>query len=216
MKSEATVIVLATCWLGMLAATGCARLRPHAAPAASAVAKPAPPPPATNERASNEPISVPQTEVVLPQPQPIQAEALAAAQTTSPRTPEQPNQSAKPRPAAPKPEPRQATVQPPPVPAGPLPQPPNTSATRRRIRPVESAAERRRMQNEISARQRQALDILAKAKNRQLSDAEKGTVERIQGFLEQTDAAVRDQDLQQAQALSSRALLLCQELNSEK
>jgi hypothetical protein len=81
---------------------------------------------------------------------------------------------------------------------------------------VESAAERRRLQNEISNRQRQALDILAKARARQLSDAEKSTADRIQAFLEQTDAAIRDQDLQQAAALSSRALLLCQELNPEK
>jgi len=80
---------------------------------------------------------------------------------------------------------------------------------------VESAAERRRLQNEISSRQRQAQDILAKARTRQLSDSEKYTADRIQAFLDQTEAAVKDQDLQQAAALSNRALLLCQELNEK-
>ena len=59
-------------------------------------------------------------------------------------------------------------------------------------------------------------DNLAKAKSRRLSDAEKSAVERIQAFLEQTDSALKEQDLQQAAALSNRALLLSQDLNSEK
>jgi hypothetical protein len=84
------------------------------------------------------------------------------------------------------------------------------------MRPVESAAEKQRLLTEIGARQRQVQDILAKAKTRQLSDAEKGAAERIQAFLEQTEAALKDQDLQQAEALSNRALLLCPELNPGK
>jgi hypothetical protein len=72
------------------------------------------------------------------------------------------------------------------------------------------------MLNEIGGRQRLAQDILAKARTRPLSDAEKGAADRIQAFLEQTAAALKDQDLQQAEALSNRALLLSQELNSGK
>jgi hypothetical protein len=60
------------------------------------------------------------------------------------------------------------------------------------------------------------LDNLAKAKGRRLSDAEKSAVDRIQAFLEQTDSALKDQDLQQAAAFCNRALLLSQDLNSEK
>ena len=48
-----------------------------------------------------------------------------------------------------------------------------------------------------------------------MSDSEKYTADRIQAFLDQTEAAVKDQDLQQAAALSNRALLLCQELNEK-
>ena len=94
------------------------------------------------------------------------------------------------------------------------PQPPPVS--RRRIRPVESAAQRRRLEGLIAARQRQAQDALVKVKTRQLSDVEKNTAERIQAFLDQTDEALKDQDLQLAEALSSRAALLSQELAPEK
>jgi hypothetical protein len=81
---------------------------------------------------------------------------------------------------------------------------------------VESAAERQRLTAEIATKQKQVQENLGKVRSRQLSEAEKNTLERVLAFLEQTDAALRDQDLQQAAALSSRALLLSQELNPEK
>jgi hypothetical protein len=65
----------------------------------------------------------------------------------------------------------------------------------------------------ISAQQQKVQEVLAKTKNRQLTEAEKSAVDRIQAFLEQTTAALKDQDLQQADALSKRALLLSQELD---
>src|SRR5205085_1043845 len=126
------------------------------------------------------------------------------------------NQTGKPArtPAGPKPEPRQQTV------TGPTPAPAPPAATqppsRRRIRPVESAAERRRLQSQILNRQRHVQDVLSKARARQLSEAEKVAVDRIQAFLEQSEAALKDQDLQQAEALSNRAFLLSQELSGEK
>ena len=68
---------------------------------------------------------------------------------------------------------------------------------------------------EIAGRQRQVQDVLAKAKNRQLSEKDKSAVERIQSFLEQTETALKDEDFQQAEALSSRALLLTQDLSDK-
>jgi len=68
---------------------------------------------------------------------------------------------------------------------------------------------------EISTRKRQVQDTLSKARNRQLSEKEKNSVERIQAFLEQTETALKNQDLQQAAALSNRALLLSQDLNEK-
>jgi hypothetical protein len=203
----ALLIVLAV----SLVTVGCAAKAAHTAPVA------APPAPLTTlTPAPEEPVSIAQTNIYLPKAQPIQADAVAAPPPELPPAPEPLNQTAKPRnAAAPKPAPRQETgvqtVQgPPPPPVNP------TTTSRRRIRPVESATERHRMLTEIAARQRQVQDILAKAKTRQLSDAEKGAAERIQSFLEQTEAALKDQDLHQAEALSNRALLLCPELNLGK
>jgi hypothetical protein len=212
MKFNAIFVLLAA---GCIGTVGCAAKAARTAPI---------PPPATpqaqptiNSSATDEPISVAQTNVVLPKPQPIQAEALAAPPQETPPAPEPANQTAKPRvPAAAKPEPRQQagaqTAQGP----VPPPPPPNPTTSRPRIRPVESASEQHRLLTEIGARQRQVQDILAKAKTRNLSDAEKSAAERIQAFLDQTENALKEKDLQQAEALSNRALLLCPELNPGK
>jgi hypothetical protein len=72
------------------------------------------------------------------------------------------------------------------------------------------------MLDEVQGRQRQAQELLAKAKSRPLSEPEKVTIDRIQAFLDQTNAALKEKDLQQAEALSNRALLLCHELSPEK
>jgi hypothetical protein len=206
MKS-AIFVLLAAASLGTV---GCAAKAARTAP----VATPAAPQP-TLTPAPEEPVSIAQTNIYLPKAQPIQAEAVAAPPPELPPAPEPLNQSAKPRnAAAPKPAPRQETGVP--TVQGPAPPPVNPTTSRRRIRPVESAIEHRRMLAEIGARQRQVQDILAKAKTRNLSDAEKGAAERIQSFLEQTEAALKDQDLHQAEALSNRALLLCPELNLGK
>jgi hypothetical protein len=211
MKFNAIFVLLAA---GCIGTVGCAAKAARTAP----IPPPATPQPqvAMTTSAPDEPISVAQTNVVLPKPQPIQAEALAALPQETPPAPEPANQTAKPRvPAAAKPEPRQQagaqTAQGPPPPP-----PPNPTTSRPRIRPVESAAEQQRMLIEIGARQRQVQDILAKAKTRNLSDAEKSVAERIQAFLDQTENALKDKDLQQAEALSNRAWLLCPELNPGK
>jgi hypothetical protein len=210
MKFNLIFILLAA---GCIGTVGCAAKAARTAPVAPLAAPQ--PQPAAKTSVADEPISIAQTNIVLPKPQPIQAEALSTPPPEAPRAPEPLNQTAKPRvPAAPKPEPRQQAgaqaVQ------GPAPPPPNPAASRPRIRPVESAADQHRMLTEIGARQQQVRDILAKAKTRNLSDAEKSAAERIQAFLDQTEAALNDKDLQQAEALSNRALLLCPELNPGK
>jgi hypothetical protein len=211
MKFNAIFVLLAA---GCIGTVGCAAKAARTAP----VTTPATPQPqpALNAHPADEPISVAQTNVVLPRPQPIQAEALATLPPEAPRVPEPANQSTRTRaPAAAKPEPRQqAGAQP--VQGPPPPPPPSPAASRPRIRPVESAAEQHRLLTEIGARQKQVQDILAKAKARPLSDAEKSAAERIQAFLDQTENALKEKDLQQADALSNRALLLCPELNPGK
>ena len=215
MKLDTTSILLAACCWCTLTTPACSILQAHkAAPNPLADApKPVEPKGEPVEIAADRPISVPQTQVTLPRPQPVQDEALTVVKPDAPPAP-QPSQTAKPpRAALPKPEPRQQPATAPTVPAGAQPPP---ALPPRRIRPVQSAAERQTLTAQIAASQRQVQDNLAKAKSRRLSDAEKSAVERIQAFLEQTDSALKEQDLQQAAALSNRALLLSQDLNSEK
>jgi hypothetical protein len=213
MKLGATSVILAVCCLWTLTLPACSLRAGGAGP--KPLAKTPPPAPAAEppvETVGDLPISVPQTQVTLPAPQPIQAEALAVIKVEPPPTAAPPSQTAKPRPAAPRSEPRpQTTAQ---APAGPQPPPP--AASRRRIRPVESAEERSRLTAEIATNQKQVQDNLAKAKTRQLSEVEKSAVERIHAFLDQAETAMKDQDMQQAAALSNRALVLSQDLNSEK
>ena len=57
---------------------------------------------------------------------------------------------------------------------------------------------------------------LARKDDGQDERKDKTAVERIQAFLEQTETALKDQDFQQAEALSSRAVLLRQDLGGEK
>ena len=212
MKFRAKCIIVAGCCSWMLTLPACSMRSGQASanPVASAP-PPAAPDPSPVETATDPPISVPQTQVTLPNPQPIQAEAQSVPKVDSPPAAAPASQPVKPRspPAAPRAEPRQQTA------GQPGPAPPPATASRRRIRPMESAAERGRLMGEITTRQRQVQDNLAKARNRQLSDAEKGAIERIRAFLEQAETALKNQDLQQAAALSNRALLLSQDLNEK-
>jgi outer membrane biosynthesis protein TonB len=212
MKLVATSAVLAACCLWTLTLPACSLRAGGAGSKPLAKSRQLTPPADPGvETAADQPISVPQTQVTLPAPQPIQAEALAVIKVEPPPTAAPQSPTTKPRPA-PKSEPRQQTATQ--TPAGPQLPPPATS--RRRIRPVASAEERNRLTAEIATSQRHVHDNLAKAKTRQLTEAEKSAVERILAFLDQADAASKDQDLQQAAALSNRALVLSQDLNSEK
>ena len=122
MKFNVIFILLAA---GCIGTVGCAAKAARTAPVAPLAAPQ--PQLAAKTSVADEPISIAQTNVVLPKPQPIQAEALSTPPPEAPRAPEPLNQTAKPRvPAAPKPEPRQQAgaqaVQ------GPAPPPPNRAS----------------------------------------------------------------------------------------
>lgn len=157
-------------------------------------------------RVTQAPISTPQTSITLPSPQPLGNERLPPRETqtmSAPATP--PAQPAPPRVS------RQASQ--------PAVAPPSAQAKtppRQRVRPLESAAERRRLQSGVTARQQKVRDLIAKIKGRQLSDAEKASLGRVEAFMEQADVALKNKDLQQAEALSNRALLLGRELEDER
>jgi len=165
--------------------------------------------PAT-ESAPNEPLSVPQTQVRLPSPQPIDPQALATPPVYVPPAPSQSrstnrNKRQGPQPASPvaagKPETVETTE---PSPAAETPRPP--------IGPVLSDEERRRMNEDIYARLKSVDQMLGKISALHPTDEEKASVERILSFQRLSREAVERGEIQQASALADRAVLLAQEV----
>ena len=150
-----------------------------------------------------------QTRVYLPQPQPIPEETLTVV-----RLPQRPAPPAQPKPAPPKQAPTPVVT----TPTAPLPQapPPETAqpAPRQKLRPVESPAERRRIERSIANRRNETQRLLNEIARRNLTDEQRAALARVQAFLEQVEVALKNKDLREADALSSRALLLSQDLNS--
>jgi hypothetical protein len=163
--------------------------------------------------ASNEPLSIPQTQVRLPSPQPINPEAVATPPATLPAEAAAARPAHRPGrrpPAAPtsatpvKPEPVETAETPPLAPA--------VEAQRPRIEPALPAEQRRQLNEEIASRQHKIEQMVAGISARRLSESEKRSVERIKSFLDLSHQALERGDTQQAGALADRASLLAQEM----
>ena len=172
----------------------------------SAKAEPAP------ESAPAEPLSIPQTQVRLPSPQPIDPQALATPPVYVPADASQTNKNHHgsnkrqgPQPASAaspgKPETVEAADVPP---AAETPKPP--------IGPVLSDEERRRMTEDISSRLQDVEKLLVRIAALHPNDAEKASVERIRSFQKLSHEALERGDIQQATGLAERAVLLAQEV----
>jgi hypothetical protein len=172
----------------------------------SASAEPAP------ESAPAEPLSIPQTQVRLPSPQPIDPQALAtppvyvpadASQTSKNHHGSNKRQGPQPASAAPpgKPETVETADAPP---AAEAPRPP--------IGPVLSDEERRRMTEDISSRLQDVDRMLARIAALHPNDAEKASVERIRSFQKLSHDALERGEIQPANALADRAVLLAKEV----
>jgi hypothetical protein len=172
---------------------------PPAPPKPAVAPAPAPPP---------EPLSIPQTNVHLPPPQPLTPEAIATThlpgeppQAPAPQT----RPAAKTRPTAPRP----AVEQPP----TPVPAPVAPPATDRPtvITEVLPAAELKRLQEDAATRMLEARKLLAnisRTRRRQQLNA----VTRVETFLKQAEEARDRGDMLQASELAGRALVLAREL----
>ena len=164
------------------------------------------PPPAPEP---SEPLSIPQTQVKLPRPQPIDPQALATPPTPPSETaalhPARHAKKTGPQPAAAspaKPEPVETTETPPPTAEPPRPS----------IEPVLPADRRRQLQEDVASRLREVDQKLTRLAALRLSDPEKASVERIRSFAKLSQDALYRGDLQQASSLAERALLAAQEL----
>ena len=164
------------------------------------------------ESAPTEPLSIPQTQVRLPSPQPIDPDALAtppvyvpAEQSQTSKTHHGGNKRQGPQPASAaspgKPETTETADA-----------PPATETSRPPIGPVLSDEERRRMTEDISSRLQEVEKMLGRIAALHPTDAEKASVEKIRSFHKLSHEALERGEIQQANALADRAVLLAQEV----
>lgn len=167
----------------------------------SARAEPAP------EPASSEPLSMPQTQVHLPDPQPIDPQALATPPVSVSAEPPQAHPAHR-NTKRQAPQPASATGKP----EAPEEAPPSTEAQRPPIGPVLSDDERRRLNEDISTRLKDVDQMLGRLAAFRLTDAEKGSVDRIRSFLKLSREFQENGEIQQASGLADRAVRLAQEV----
>ena len=171
---------------------------PPAAPKPVASAAPAPAPlPA---------LSIPQTRVELPKPQPVDPAALET-EATPPEPPPAvaaPARSRRATPAASQPAPASPPA------ATPPPEPRET------VQEIVSPAEVKRLQDQAQARRSEVKQILDRLGRRQLTGTQRNVVATIRNFLTLSGEAENHNDMRQADALAERAQILAKELQSGK
>jgi hypothetical protein len=172
-----------------------------------AATPPPPKPAAVQPPAPDPPLSVPQTAVTLPDPQPVNPDAIPSAPVAQAPAPEKIEAPAAPRAAR-----RNAASPPKPDESDPPPTP--AVQEQAPIRPILTGDEQKRIQATIEGRKREIADRLARAKGRS-SSREQSLVDRIKTFLAQCAQAEQRGDYSQADALSERALILARELQGE-
>jgi hypothetical protein len=167
-----------------------------ATPKPAVVPAPAPPP---------QPLSIPQTKVELPPPQPVNPEAL-------PSTQPQPEEPA-PAPAAPPKPPRGHAAQParsdPPAPLPPVTAEP---AERPPVQEIVSAEELRQLQVNAQRDRQEATRLLDRAAAHRLTRQQQQLKKSIESFLQLSSDAEKRGDLRQASELAGRAAVLAKEL----
>jgi hypothetical protein len=189
---------LLTALLGILLA-GCSVRKPAKAVAPPAAPKPvaaAPPTPAP-------PLSIPQTRVALPAPQPLDPAALVAEPPPVEPPPAPPARSRRAGPPASPP----ATP-----PAAPIAPPEPRDAVQEIVTPTEA----KRLQDRARARRSEVIRILDQLKSRRLTSAQQDVRATIQNFLALSEEAEKRDDWRQADALAERAQILAKELQSGK
>ncbi len=176
---------------------------------AAAPVMPAPPAPVVVPvPAPPQPLSSPQTRVVLPEPQPFDPAALET-ESTAQDTP--PVMHA---PAAPK---RTTVTQPvTPAPVTPPATTPQAEPPRGAIQEVISSTELKRLTDQVQGRRREVTQILEQASKRRLSQSQQNDVNNIRNFLTLSLEAEQRNDIRGADALAERALILARDLQNGK
>lgn len=194
-----------------LSLTGCVlRGKPRTASALPVLPKPVslptPAPPSG-------PLSVPQTRVELPPPQPLSADAVASTQPPeeTPITPV-PRNPKLPRPRPPASAPRTETVAPTtPATSTPAAQP-QPAEERAPIQEIVPAAELNRLQAEAVKSKQEILQRLEQLRKHRLTRQEQDLKEQVLSFVKLSDQAQRKGDMRKAYDLAVRGLVLAKEL----
>jgi hypothetical protein len=190
----------------LIAAALLAMAMPGCAPrGTSKNAVPAVPVPAVAAAPPPEPLSVPQTHVQLPPPQPLNPEALV-----TPPPPVPPPAAAPIQPAAPAARRNPVASSPPPKPdptpaAAAEPAPPS-------IQEVLPEGQRTQLQKDAAESRKRVRAWLDSTAARRLTGQAKLTRDRIQSFLKASDDAERRGDMREAVQLAGRAEILIREL----
>ena len=200
MKHADTILVgcLAICL------AGCAL---RGAPKTAKAIPPAPKPVAAPPSAPPEPLSIPQTNVELPAPQPLDPEALATLPPPPDPVPE-PVQLRRPRrvPAA-------ASIPPPKPEAGPAPVEPDQRPAIQEIIPV---PEQQRLHDSMVRRKAEITQILNQRNGLRQTKLQQGVVRMIHDLVNLADEAEKHGDLKQADANLERGQVLARELQTAK
>jgi hypothetical protein len=177
---------------------------------------PAPPQPVIQPTLTppSEPLSVPQTQVDLPQPQPLTAEAVASTQpleetpiAAAPHIPKPPK--TKPSPAAGAQRTEPASPSPAPGPPPPQPQP---ADERPPIQVIVPAAELNRLRADAINSRHEIVQMLDQIRKRHLSRQDQDKKEQVQSFVTLCDQALKKGDVSQANAAAVRGLELAKQL----
>ena len=171
-------------------------------------ATPAPPKPAVPAQPP-EPLSIPQTDVQLPAPQPVDPDALntEAREEPTPQAPAKPPSSNKPtRPPAAAPQPKPPEI--PPVPEQPA------AEARAPVHEIMTDDELNRIRDEAHAHQAETSKLLSQAKPRNAN--QRRMEAEINQFLKQSKDAENARDMRLADQLAERAHILAKELLSGK
>jgi hypothetical protein len=168
------------------------------------VVPPQPKPVAAKPAAPPEALSVPQTQVELPPPQPVNQDAVAL--------PAPKPEAGVPPPATSRPVRRTAPPQPQPKPPD-TPAPAATPPVEPELAPVQEVltdVERKNFKESADRRKTEISRLLTKIKSHRLE------VKRIQSLVAQSNDLEKRGDMRQADALAERALILAQELTDGK
>jgi hypothetical protein len=160
------------------------------------------------ESVPDEPLSIPQTQVRLPNPQPINPQALATppvpTEPSAPRTARKTPKRPSPPPAA------TASAKPEAQDTGEAPS--ATERPRQPIGPVLSDEARRKLNEDTASQLKEVDDMLARIMTLHLTDQEQRSAQTIRSFESLSRSATERGEIQQASELAKRALLLAQEV----